>query len=132
MCPTPKEGEKMKTLLPRSLAFACLVVSLLLLAGCSKSPSIVGKWRPVGSDKNEVMEFFVDGKMAFEPNMALGPNGERSLPDYKLSHGKLSVMGGARNINWQNLPMSFSDADHMDLDGSRYERIKEGLTIPAK
>ena len=121
----------MKTLLPRSLAFACLVVSLLLLAGCSKSPSIVGKSYPVGSDKNEVMEFFVDGKMAFEPNMALGPNGEQ-LAGLQTIHGKLSVMGGARNINWQNLPMSFSDADHMDLDGSRYERIKEGLTIPAK
>ena len=135
----------MKTTLPRSLPFLCLLVSLLLLSGCSKK-SIVGKWRSTDARKTERIEFFADGKMT-EDNM------RGILMEYSLDGGRLTI--GPKDkppvgIRPEKPLVSFPDADHMDWtterkytdpttkeekvfkETVRFERIKEGLTVPAK
>jgi hypothetical protein len=113
--------ENMRTTQPRSLPFLCLLVSLLLLAGCGK-PKIIGKWMPLNDlGHTKPIEFFADGK-CIDYNL-------NSEANYKLSGDKLELKSvpfrANDKIESRILAVKFIDDDHLELEGGvRYERVK--------
>lgn len=125
------------------------------------SAKIVGKWRPVGGDSNQFFEFFADGKMTQGPNgqgmlveyslsgneLTIGPN-DQNTSNIRTSTKTVVSFPDADHMDWtteytmageprprdsgRDSGTPSKAETHVVKQVVRFERIKEGLTVPAK